>query len=63
MFLAWFQSAPKFSPLTFTLTGDADANQWEVSQNAADDKSPLTCTPDCPQVVAKDMNYLSLQLF
>ena len=45
-----FQSAPKSSPLTFTLDGDASINQWEVSQNAADDKSPLSCTPDCPQV-------------
>ncbi len=40
-----FQSAPKSSALTFSLDGDASINQWEVSQNAADDNSPLTCTP------------------
>ncbi len=40
-----FQSAPKSSPLTFAIDGDASTNQLEVSQNAADDNSPLTCTP------------------
>lgn len=32
------------------MDGDASINLWEVSQNAADDQSPLSCTPDCPQV-------------
>merc|ERR1740128_1600756 len=37
------------SPLTWKLTGDVESNQIAVTQNAADDKSPLDCTPECPQ--------------
>jgi len=43
------QAVPMFSPLTWTLSGDPDSNQIQVSQNAADDNSPLDCTPECPQ--------------
>ena len=28
----------------------ADENQIEVRQNAGDEASPLTCSPECPQV-------------
>lgn len=55
------QSVPQSSPLTFTLEGtiqsndpdakddgDGSANQVEVSQSAADNASPLQCTPECP---------------
>merc|ERR1719219_3177767 len=38
------QSVPMSSPLTWKLTGDI-----EVSQNAADSASPLSCSPECPQ--------------
>ena len=48
-YIFFLQSAPKSSPLTFGIDGDASSNQWEVSQNAADESSTLTCTPDCPQ--------------
>ena len=27
----------------------SESNQIEVSQNAADKKSPLDCSPECPQ--------------
>lgn len=43
------QSVPKGSPMTFTIEGDDVDNQVEVSQSAADDSSPLACTPECPQ--------------
>ncbi|XP_059095307.1 uncharacterized protein LOC131890051 isoform X2 [Tigriopus californicus] len=56
------QSVPQSSPLTFFLDGtiqsndpegeddgDGSANQVEVSQSAADDASPLQCTPECPE--------------
>jgi len=43
------QSVPMNSPLTWKLDGDIESNQIEVSQNAADDNSPLDCTPECPQ--------------
>jgi len=43
------QSAPQGSPMTFTIEGEDVDNQIEVSQSAADDYSPLTCTPECPQ--------------
>merc|ERR1719499_187887 len=43
------QSVPMSSPLTWELTGDVDSNQIEVSQNAADSASPLSCSPECPQ--------------
>eukprot|EP00092_Neocalanus_flemingeri_P013977 GFUD01015076.1.p1 GENE.GFUD01015076.1~~GFUD01015076.1.p1 ORF type:complete len:341 (-),score=112.84 GFUD01015076.1:126-1148(-) len=43
------QSVPMSSPLTWKLNGDAESNQIQVSQNAADDNSPLDCTPECPQ--------------
>jgi len=43
------QAVPMSSPLTWKLTGDVESNQIEVSQNAADDNSPLDCTPECPQ--------------
>jgi len=43
------QSVPMSSPLTWKLTGDPESNQIQVSQNAADDSSPLVCTPECPQ--------------
>merc|ERR1711892_119230 len=43
------QSVPMSSPLTWRLTGDPESNQIQVSQNAADDNSPLDCTPECPQ--------------
>lgn len=31
------------------IDGSPDSNAIEVSQNAPDDNSPLTCKPDCPQ--------------
>jgi len=43
------QAVPMNSPLTWSLDGDVESNQIEVSQNAADDNSPLDCTPECPQ--------------
>merc|ERR1740128_343702 len=43
------QSVPMYSPLTWRLSGDPESNQIQVSQNAADDNSPLDCTPECPQ--------------
>jgi len=43
------QAVPMYSPLTWDLQGDPDLNQIEVSQNAADANSPLTCNPECPQ--------------
>jgi len=43
------QSVPMSSPLTWKLTGDIESNQIEVSQNAGDDASPLSCSPECPQ--------------
>jgi len=43
------QSVPMSSPLTWELTGDIESNQIEVSQNAADSESPLSCSPECPQ--------------
>jgi len=43
------QAVPMNSPLTWKLEGDPESNQIEVSQNAADDNSPLDCTPECPQ--------------
>jgi len=43
------QAVPMSSPLTWDLQGDPELNQIEVSQNAADDKSPLNCNPECPQ--------------
>eukprot|EP00091_Calanus_sinicus_P018072 TRINITY_DN4010_c0_g1_i1.p1 TRINITY_DN4010_c0_g1~~TRINITY_DN4010_c0_g1_i1.p1 ORF type:complete len:253 (-),score=74.23 TRINITY_DN4010_c0_g1_i1:160-918(-) len=43
------QAVPMNSPLTWKLEGDVESNQIEVSQNAADDNSPLDCTPECPQ--------------
>ena len=50
-FQSLFQSASKGSPMTVTINGDnvEETNQIEVSQNAADDGSTLTCVPDCPQ--------------
>ena len=50
-FQSVFQSASKGSPMTVTINGDnvEETNQIEVSQNAADDGSTLTCVPDCPQ--------------
>ena len=35
-----------------SLTGpfpSSESNQMEVSQNAADSASPLSCSPECPQ--------------
>merc|ERR550525_1765406 len=43
------QSVPMSSPLTWMLTGDIESNQIEVSQNAGDAASPLSCSPECPQ--------------
>merc|ERR1711981_1258388 len=43
------QAVPMDSPLTWSLDGDIESNQVEVSQNAADDNSPLDCSPECPQ--------------
>jgi len=43
------QSVPIASPLTWNLVGDPDENQIEVRQNAGDEASPLTCSPECPQ--------------
>merc|ERR1739838_1084889 len=43
------QAVPMNSPLTWKLEGDPESNQIEVGQNAADDNSPLDCTPECPQ--------------
>merc|ERR1711915_255280 len=43
------QAVPMSSPLTWKLTGDIESNQFEVRQNAGDDNSPLTCSPECPQ--------------
>merc|ERR1711874_114682 len=43
------QAAPASSPLTWRLAGDTESNQVEVRQNAADDNSPLDCSPECPQ--------------
>eukprot|EP00090_Calanus_glacialis_P029195 TRINITY_DN4684_c0_g1_i5.p1 TRINITY_DN4684_c0_g1~~TRINITY_DN4684_c0_g1_i5.p1 ORF type:complete len:333 (-),score=124.62 TRINITY_DN4684_c0_g1_i5:40-1038(-) len=43
------QAVPMNSPLTWKLDGDVESNQILVSQNAADDNSPLDCTPECPQ--------------
>merc|ERR1712083_1258743 len=43
------QSVPKSSPLTWNLVGDPEENQIEVRQNAGDEASPLTCSPECPQ--------------
>merc|ERR1712083_1059333 len=43
------QSVPIGSPLTWNLVGDPDENQIEVRQNAGDEASPLTCSPECPQ--------------
>merc|ERR1712110_1012105 len=37
------------SPLTWNLVGDPDENQIEVRQNAGDEASPLTRSPECPQ--------------
>ena len=47
-FQSVFQSASKGSPMTVTITGDnvENTNQIEVAQNAADDGSPLDCTPE-----------------
>ena len=46
-----FQSASKGSPMTVTINGEKveELNAIEISQNAADEESPLTCTPECPQ--------------
>merc|ERR1711935_926034 len=46
-----FQAASKGSPMTVTINGDnvEETNQIEVTQNAADEASELTCVPDCPQ--------------
>ena len=46
-----FQSASKGSPMTVTISGDnvEETNELEITQNAADDASTLTCVPDCPQ--------------
>ena len=37
--------------MTVTINGDnvEETNQIEVAQNAADESSVLTCTPECPQ--------------
>lgn len=50
-FQSMFQSASQGSPMTVTINGDKvqETNQIEISQNAADDGSTLTCVPDCPQ--------------
>jgi type II secretory pathway component GspD/PulD (secretin) len=48
------QAVPRSSSLTWTLDGDADKNEVHVSQNAADENSPLNCSPDCPQ---KESDY------
>ena len=46
-----FQSASKGSPMTVTINGEKveELNAIEITQNAADEESPLTCTPECPQ--------------
>ena len=46
-----FQSASKGSPMTVTINGEnvEDLNNIEITQNAADEGSTLTCVPDCPQ--------------
>ncbi len=52
------QSTPIASPMTFTIDGEANDNQVEVSQSSADDSSPLTCSPECPQSKAgEDYDY------
>ena len=33
----------------------ADENQIEVRQNAGDEASPLTCSPECPQVICSSV--------
>ena len=43
------QAVPMSSSLTWKLDGDEDANQVHVSQNSADNNSPLNCSPACPQ--------------
>ena len=50
-FQSVFQSASKGSPMTVTINGDnvEETNELEITQNAADDESILTCVPDCPQ--------------
>ncbi len=50
-FQSVFQSASKGSPMTVTINGDnvEETNAIEVSQNAADEESPLNCVPECPQ--------------
>ena len=37
--------------MTVTINGDnvEETNELEITQNAADDNSPLTCVPECPQ--------------
>ena len=52
-----FQSSPKSSPLTVTIEGEDVDNQKEISQNAADDASPLNCSPECPQDEREDYDY------
>lgn len=52
------QSVPMSSPLTFTVTGAEEGdNQIQVSQNSADDASPLQCTPECPESPSYEYNY------
>ena len=37
--------------MTVTINGEKveELNAIEITQNAADEESPLTCTPECPQ--------------
>ena len=50
-FQSMFQAASQGSPMTVTINGEnvEDINNIEITQNAADEESPLTCVPDCPQ--------------
>ena len=50
-FQSMFQAASQGSPMTVTINGEnvEDINSIEITQNAADEESPLTCVPDCPQ--------------
>ena len=51
------QSSPNSSPLTVTIEGEDVDNQKEIAQNAADDTSPLNCSPECPQAETRDYDY------
>lgn len=51
------QSSAKKSPMTFTINGQDEENQIEVSQSAPDSESTLSCNPDCPQPPPVEYDY------